>query len=312
MHLLIPFAAALSEPGVHALRDLPLPNLAALLGRLAPLERLGRDEHSLTTPHEQVLARAWGWAPETADDGGLPFAAVQARRDGVDTGDHAWGLLTPVHWRVGSDHVALTDPDDLQLDADESRALFDACRPLFEDEGFVLAWGAPLRWYLADESLAGLRTASLDRVIGRSVDPWLPAGREARLLRRLQNEVQMLLYPHELNEDREARGLPPVNSFWLSGCGRAAPYDDRAVHVDDRLRRPLLNEDWAAWAEAWQALDATRIAEWRQRVEGGEDLRFTLAGERFAQTFAPKQRSLWERVTAGFRTPPVHTLLEAL
>ena len=86
-------------------------------------------------------------------------------------------------------------------------------------EGYTLAWGAALRWYVAHESLQGLATASLDRVIGRNIDAWLPRQPEAKRLRRLQNEVQMLLHRHPVNEAREAAGALPVNSFWLSGCG---------------------------------------------------------------------------------------------
>ena len=48
--------------------------------------------------------------------------------------------------------------------------------PLFDSEGYVLTWGAPLRWYIAHESLSELPTASIDRVIGRNVDRWLPDG----------------------------------------------------------------------------------------------------------------------------------------
>jgi hypothetical protein len=33
------------------------------------------------------------------------------------------------------------------------------------------------------------------------------------------------------------------------------------VQVDDKsLRQPALDEDWAAWCDAWQALDAGPIA----------------------------------------------------
>src|SRR5690606_16353949 len=128
--------------------------------------------------------------------------------------------------------------------------------PLFDSEGYVLTWGAPLRWYVAHESLSELPTASIDRVIGRNVDRWLPGEPQARLLRRLQNEVQMLLYTHPLNEAREARGALPVNSFWLSGCGRhQAGAEPGELQLDDSLRAPLLAGDWVAWARAWRALD---------------------------------------------------------
>ena len=39
-----------------------------------------------------------------------------ARADGIDVGDLAWGLLTPVHWHLGTEQVSLVDPAALALD----------------------------------------------------------------------------------------------------------------------------------------------------------------------------------------------------
>src|SRR5581483_6730471 len=39
---------------------------------------------------------------------------------------------------------------------------------------------------------------------------------------QLLNEAQMVLHAHPVNEAREARGEPPLNSIWLWGAGRAA------------------------------------------------------------------------------------------
>ncbi|WP_374369951.1 hypothetical protein [Piscinibacter sp.] len=309
MHLLVPFASALSEAGRHTIRDLNLPNLERLLGRLQPAERHGSDEYSLTPPHEASLAAARGWQ---GGAGALPFAAHAAHADGIEVLDLAWGQLTPVHWHVGRDEILLTDPESLQLEEAESRALLEAVRDLFESEGFALAWGAPLRWYAAHESFAELPTASLDRVVGRNVDRWLPAGREARLLRRLQNEVQMLLYAHPINEAREARGALAVNSFWLSGCGRWQESLAEPVQIDERLRAPLLGEDWAAWAEAWRALDAGPLAALAAAAERGEPVTLTLAGERFAQRFENASGSWWARLRRRVSHPSAADVLEAL
>ncbi len=343
MHLLIPFASAASEPAQAVLRDLPLPGLARLLRHLPhqphahPSGSEG-DEYTLTPPHQRALAQAWGWH---GGDGALPFAALWAAADGIDVGDRAWGLMTPVHWQVGRDSITLTDPAALGLGEVESRALMDAARPLFESEGFELRWAAPTRWYLQHESLDGLPCASLDRVLGRNVDLWLQppadipdaARAELRRVRRLQNEFQMLLYAHPLTEAREARGEPAVNSFWLSGCGRWQPAAAHAVQVDERLREPLLAEDWAAWADAWRALDAEVLGPLVDRAKRGQALRLTLCGERRAQTFgnaaagpvaAPAARqtdaapvpsptpSLLQRLKKRWARPVPSALLEAL
>lgn len=296
MHLVIPFAAPLSEAGRAVLRTLALPGLQALLsGR--PRERDDGDEFSLSTPHERALARAWGWA---GADGQLPFAAQQAAADGLEPGDLAWGLLSPVHWHIGTEQVSLAEPAALLLDEVSSRAFFDAVAGLFISEGFLLHWGAPTRWYLAHESLADQPTASLDRVIGRNVDRWLPGGPPARLLRRLQNEVQMLLYTHPLNAEREAHGLPTVNSFWLSGCGVAQPCRGE-VALDDRLRGPALAEDWPRWAQAWTQIDA--------ELPSRPPTRLTLCGERSALSVALPPRGLLQRLGAKLaRVDLVHEL----
>jgi hypothetical protein len=310
MPLLIPFASTLSEAGRHAFRDLHLPQLERLLAATRPVERWGTDEYSLTPPHERALAALQGWQ---GDDGTLPWAALHAAADGVDVAGHAWGELTPAHWHVGRDHITLADPQALALGADDSRRAFDAVRPLFESEGWLLTWGAPTRWYAAHATLAGLPCASLDRVIGRNVDLWLPAHPQARLVRRLQNEVQMLLYQFPMNDEREARGDLPVNSFWLSGCGAAqAVHADTAIEVDARLRAPALAEDWAAWAEAWRDLDAGPLATLAQRAQRGETVSVVLCGERQAQRHATQHTSLWQRVARGWRAQPLHAALEAL
>jgi hypothetical protein len=309
MHLLIPFASSPTEAGRHALSTLHLPRLTALLSRLRPTERQGSDEYSLSTPHERALAALWGWH---GDDGALPFAARAARADGIDVGALAWGLLTPAHWQVGRDRITLIDPTELALDATDSKTFFEAVRGLFESEGFTLVWGAPLRWYVAHESLDALPCASLDRAIGRNVDRWLPDARRARLLRRLQSEVQMLLYPHPLNESREAVGRLSVNSFWLSGCGRSQSCAAGEVQVLDTLRAALLAEDWAAWAEAWRALDAGALQPLLDRSQKGEPLTLTLCGERFAQRFESATRTLMDRLAGRWKAVTAQTTLESL
>jgi len=119
MHLLLPFASAVSEASSHVLRDLALPHLTRLLALLAPGRRDSGDAYTLSPPHERALAEAWGWR---GGDGLLPFGAQAAFDDGVPVGDLAWGLLTPAHWHVGRDHVSLADPAVLNLDEAEASA----------------------------------------------------------------------------------------------------------------------------------------------------------------------------------------------
>ena len=309
MQVLIPFASANSEAAAHVLRDLALPTLTRLLQQLAPTWRDEADESTLSPPHERALAAAWGWP---LVDGALPFAASAAAADGVAVGHAAWCLLTPAHWLAGRDHVTMGDPNTLLLDAAESRSLFDAVRPLFESEGFTLAWGAPLRWYAAHPTLDGLPCASLDRAIGRSIDAWSPKTDQGRVMRRIQSEVQLTLYTHPLNDDREARGVPTINSIWISGCGVHREACGTPIERLDALRAPLLAMDWVGWADTWRELDAGPLKALLQRHEAGERVSLTLCGDRAAQRFETQPRSLLRSVARRWQAPSVPSILEAL
>ena len=331
-HWLVPFASSLSEPCLHALPHLDadgrLPNLRTLLARLSVIARSEGDEYALSMPHERVLAAALGWPVGPDTDGRLPWAHGWAAHDGLQLdADTAWALLSPGHWLMGREHLTLLDPQALGLDAATSQALLEALRPLFEEDGWQLRWGAPTRWYASHPMLDGLPTAALDRVVGRNPDLWLsaapqghadlPAQPEAqphpltRALRRLQAEVQMALYQHPLNDRREAEGLPTVNSFWVSGCGKlpaawsgtpsATSSDASALApsaalpagltVCPDLRAGLLSDDMPLWVDAWQQLDATVLAELVQRLDAGLPLRLTLCGERHAVTLGTDRAS---------------------
>ncbi|MBT9610830.1 MAG: hypothetical protein IV110_12410 [Aquabacterium sp.] len=307
-HWLIPFAASLSEPCQHALPHLDaegrLPNLRALASRLSVVARSDGDEYALSMPHERVLAAALGWPVGPDTDGRLPWAHWWAAQDGLHLdADACWALLSPGHWLMGREHLTLLDPNALGLDAATSQALLEALRPLFEEDGWQLRWGAPTRWYASHPLLDGLPTASLDRVVGRNPDLWLSAdaanntakntaskatSNATRTLRRLQAEVQMSLYQHPLNDRREAEGRDTVNSFWVSGCGRlpsgGLPAWPAGLTLCDDLRAGLLCDDMPVWVDAWQHLDATVLAHLVQRLEAGQPLRLTLCGERHAVT----------------------------
>lgn len=279
MTVVVAFANLAPSSTPELLQSLHLPNLHALLA-LSSLQMGPQREDaawSLSAVHEQAFARACGI---DAPDGCVPLGAALALEAGWD-GGKPWGRITPSHWRLGTEQVSLLDPAQLQLDEASSRALFDAARVLFEDEGFGLHWLAPDTWLVEHPMLEHLPCASLDRVIGRNVDLWLGSDARTRPLRRLQSEVQMLWHRHPVNEAREAGGLDAVNSFWLDGCGRWPPHVPLPlVNIDERLRAPALAGDEAAWRAAFQDVDATLMHSLLEQVRSGQGTELWLCGER--------------------------------
>ena len=320
--LLIPFAASAAEGAQTAIRSLQLPHLDRLLRRLAASATDRADASSLSPPHERALARAAGLP---AGDGAIPWAAWQVAQRPVTSGfaplpgaegtQPAWAWVTPCHWDVGVDRMTLADPADLQLDTDTSRTLLQSMRPWFAEDGIALHFDRPGRWLAHGDVFNSLATASLDRVIGHEVDPWMPRAPQASALRRLQSEMQMLLYTHPINDQRAQRGLPPVNSFWVSGAGALVAGADTPVVPFPKVNRALahaaLRQDWAAWAEAWQALDAGDIAQLLTTFEQTGTATLTLCSDTTATTFTPTPNGLLERFMSLFgRKSPSDILLQ--
>ena len=314
MHLLIPFAFCSSEGCRPALAPLKLPNLEKLLRRLTPLPMDSGDEASLSPPHERALARALGLPTQ---DGLIPWAALQAQTTLAGVASPAWAFITPCHWRNGAKHVAMGSLPLPDFEAQESQALLAAMQPYFLEDGISLHYEKPDRWLACGNVFNGLATASLDRVAGRDVAHWLPGSPSAIALQRLQSEMQMLLYHHPVNDAREARGVPVVNSFWISGTG-ALP--DMLAQTDaanppavvSGLRNAALAENWPAWAQAWQALDATECAAMLAGLKQGGSFELTLCGERSAQSFVIQPTSIFKRISSLFDSQPPSLLLEQL
>ncbi|WP_332813443.1 phosphoglycerate mutase [Ramlibacter sp.] len=300
-HLLIPFAACSADGCRERLATLRLPHLERLLAAMAPAQAEAGDEHALSMPHERVLARECALQ---APDGLLPFAAWEAMQGGIDPAGQAWAWITPCHWRVGTDRVFMHHPQELGLDADESRALLAALRPYFEQDGLQLAYEAPTRWLASGPLFAQVPCASLDRVVGRVINDWMPRGDAGKPLRRLQQEMQMLLYTHPVNEARTAGGQLPVNSFWVSGNGALpaghAPAPPPELRVTHYLRDAALRQDWAAWASGWQQIDEGECARLQQAAAKGHPVAISLCGERQARTWRSTGGGGWRRLAAAF------------
>jgi hypothetical protein len=145
----------------------------------------------------------------------------------------------------------------------------------------------------------------------------MPRQAQARTLRRLQNEMQMLLYTHPVNDARERFGLSPINSFWLSATGDLPPESPdttaQPVQMHASLADAARQDDAAAWLAAWQALDTTTLA----ALAGDEaaPLRLSLCGPLRALTFErsqPGQRGLRQRLRQWWQPVDPNKILASL
>lgn len=314
---LIAFAAPPGPQCRQAMAGLQLKHLDELLSLVQVSPLLQSDAQALTPLHERLMCSADG---RGYSDGLMPWAARQAQTLGL-TGLHGtsgWARITPCHWTVHADHVHMDDPASLALTSQDHDALWKSMEPYFSEDGITLfahSHESKGRYWLAHGAvLRELPTASLDRVASQKVDPWMPRQAQAKLLRKLQNEMQMLLYHHPINDERERFKLPSVNSFWVSGTG--APDDTvsapahRTLHTE--LRTSALKDDPQAWAFAWHALDETLLAPLVQKARAGKPVDLILSGEQQAVRLGPQPHSFMERLRRRFQGPQALLLLNTL
>jgi hypothetical protein len=302
IHLLIPFASVSSEAATKYLQDLKLPNLRQLLSTLSLADSDIGTEESFSPPHERALARAQRLP---VVDGCIPWAAQKAIRLGLDnTQALPWSFVTLCHSVVGMGSMTMEDPAQLNVSEAESRQLFADMTPYFAEDGLTLHYLEPTLWLCSGEPLRGVRTASLDRVIGQNLAPWQPAQSESAKLRRLQNEMQMLLYTHTVNDAGSSARVAAINSIWLHGTGELAKVNAQVstnIAASRSLLDAALKEDWSAWAKAWQQLDTTLCADLLKRVQAGEAVVLTLCGERSALRYELRKKSALERLKIKFK-----------
>jgi hypothetical protein len=312
LHLLLPFALPTAADASTALHNLQSPALDKLLARAKLVERVAGEDFQRTLPHERWIARQFGaLAANAADE--APLAPYMLFADGGTPGDAVWACVEPVHVRIAHDHLVLIDPALLQLSDDEAAILLAVAKPLVEELGVRIEAPSPKRWYLSGERLGALASASPMRACGRSIEIWLPhdahTGQRSRAWMKLQNEVQMAWFEHPVNEAREARGLPAVNSLWLHAQGAARPVKSpfarvfsnaaatrglaRAASVEpsaapaafdalppadgsgvtlvelDPFSTPFVQQDWAAWSAALATLERDWFAPALAALETG-------------------------------------------
>ena len=157
--------------------------------------------------------------------------------------------LTPANALVGYDHIRLRDPGELALDAAEARELVAAAAPLFAEAGYGLELASPQRWYFTAETAPRVVALPWTMASGRSIEPYLPDGPDARAWRRLVNEVQMHWHEHPANARREEAGRQAVNMLWLNGCASGAL--PRSLHAIATADPALTGLAHAAGAEVF-------------------------------------------------------------
>jgi hypothetical protein len=133
--------------------------------------------------------------------------------------------LQPIHLHATRDHLILMGQNQIDLTQTESAELLKTALPYIEEDfqNPILFQGQHY-WFISAGPFASLASYSVDQAHGRNIDWWMPRDSSeegiAKRWRKLQNEIQMLWHIGSVNEERQQRGMPSINSLWISGIGK--------------------------------------------------------------------------------------------
>ena len=284
----------------------------ALPGLADSLVRLAAEDAALRLPAaEWVMARGrkdrsvmldwreWVLAGSGLGDDVLrhfPAGPGSVPADVVMLAGQTWARAEPVHLLTALDHLQLSAPVPLPLEASESGPLLETLNAHLAGTGFELRALADGGWLCRCPDGLECETVDPCDALGRNLRELLPSGRDAVRVRSIVNELQMLLHEHPVNERRALRGLPPVNSVWLWGMGTMREPTSAA-------QGDLLTDD--AWLAAlWQRHGGRvrPVAELGDALrEGGAALRVAAVAGRDGRRAADVLQALEANVFAPVR-----------
>ena len=306
IHLVIADLFLPKEIAAEACAGLHLPALEKMLARGTSTGSARADVSGVSLENE--LCGLFGMPCGE----GMPIAPVCASFDGL--GEGCWLRADPVHLRLQREQIVLLP--DVAVSADEAGRFCAGLNEYFAGQGMAFFAPYPQRWYVRLDKLPDVEMVALSQVAGRNIDGLLPGGVEATRWRQVFNEIQMLLFAHPLNADREARGELPVNGVWLWGVGQAGRLPPPQKNYDSVSSDEVLVEMFAAaagipfaeWGSSFSLTPPSPQGERGLLPEGGQLLVFT--GLRSA--LRRGDLAGWRDVLQDFETGYAQPLWQAL
>ena len=149
----------------------------------------------------------------------FPAAALSLLASDQYTEHGFWFHVDPVHLQADVDHAILRDTHGLDLTQQESESLIEELNEHFKDDGIHFLIADKDSWFLNISDHEKVSTTPLNEVISRNVYSFMPEGEDALFWKKFMNEVQMLMFQSQVNEQREQNNKLPVNGVWLWGEG---------------------------------------------------------------------------------------------
>jgi len=190
--------------------DADVPRLPALARLIAADGAPAREDDGIGA----ALAPDYGVARQTD----WPMAPLRLAAQGVDPGDAYWLAADPVTLIAGRDD-AQVGAAVRDLDAIEAGSLIATLNAHFAGDGLHFVAPRPDAWFVRAPGMPALATRPLDAAHGRSLRTQMSTGADAKTWWRWQEEIQMLLFAHDVTAARERNGHASATGLWFSTGG---------------------------------------------------------------------------------------------
>lgn len=271
------------------------PCLVAWLERSRATRMVADPVHTYCTAYEYWKLLQHGFEPHA--DQRISAGLGPTLTDTTATDDPVW-LVELVHISPSRDGAVLIPAKELDITPEQSVALFESAKALFDDSVFELHACGTMHWRITPPPDYVPECASPELVSISTVNDWWRQDEAGRPWRRLSNELQMLWFDHPVNQARQELGQVPINSVWLFGGAKPsqlgvpgnAALEGTQVHTN--LLAPFRSQDWGAWLEALARLESELFSPTRDQPE------IVMIGDDRLVTLTPDRR-LWARLLPG-------------
>lgn len=190
-------------------RELSLPSLAWLLGKASKIK--------------SITGTCNDWLADATQSRDFPSAAYAASLLANPPTDSAgtWLFAHPIHLIPNRSELRIADAGQLGISLLEAEALVRGLNQHFAQDGMQFYVQTPDQWLLHVANEVTESFTPFETAVGRSMDPILPTGPNAMVWHRQMNEMQMLMYNHPVNDERDAKGMPVIHGVWLSSPGKS-------------------------------------------------------------------------------------------
>jgi len=212
----------MSKPSVHLI----IPGILDSLGKLEKPSEF-KSLQLLLSRSDKILTEISGYYPLIAnqfnladiDQQTLPVAAVSYY---AETGkqDSLYRMhFDLVHIQADKDRLILQGHQILSVLENEKEDLLAELNKTYQEDQFTFESHDSQHGYLTLAQKPDCSFHLLEDVLGRSVEPFLPQGKDKLFWHRFLNEVQMLFHASPVNQVRLESNQLPVNSIWCWGNG---------------------------------------------------------------------------------------------